>query len=429
MLPRLHRPLARRGSLTSDSAPKRTIPETPVHLVILVLALALSSLHSCSSEGGNAEYRTVRVTRHTLSPAVTALGTVKPQVGAEVRLGARIPGKVDHLRANIGDFVTKGQIIAELEKDELRAIVAREEAELDRALNSLAALEALGPTEIERAEADSSRLKATYELVAMEYERQVTLLNENLTSRKNLETARQELAVAREELEAGAKTLQLTRRNFEAGLEEERAEVAAARAALRIAEVELSYATLRAPISGIIASVSTQEGETVAVGLSAPTFVTIIDLDRLQVETYVDEVDIGKISLGQKAVFAVEAFPSVDIEGEVIGIYPKAILRENVVFYNVVVASSEPPPVVLRPEMTANVSILLEPREDVLMVPATAVRKSAGTNFVYVLVNGKPVRREVRVGWRQGRLIEITEGLQAGEVVLEEHADFAGEER
>jgi macrolide-specific efflux system membrane fusion protein len=192
--------------------------------------------------------------------------------------------------------------------------------------------------------------------------------------------------------------------------------------------VELSYATLRAPISGIIASVSTQEGETVAVGLSAPTFVTIIDLDRLQIETYVDEVDIGKIEVGQKASFSVEAFPSVDIEGEVVGIYPKALLRENVVFYNVVIKGVIPSTVALRPEMTANVSIFLESREGVLLLPAKSVKKSEGVSFVYVIENGKPMRREVRVGWKQGQLIEILEGLKEGDEVLEYHGDWEGEE-
>jgi len=181
---------------------------------------------------------------------------------------------------------------------------------------------------------------------------------------------------------------------------------------------------LRAPISGIIASVSTQEGETVAVGLSAPTFVTIIDLDRLQVETYVDEVDIGKIKVGQKATFTVEAFPSIDIEGEVVGIYPKALLKENVVFYNVVINSTKLSSAALRPEMTANVSIILESREDVLLVPAKSVKKSGGANFVYVLEKGKPVRREVRVGWKQGQFIEIIEGLKEGDEVLEYHGDW-----
>ena len=284
------------------------------------------------------------------------------------------------------------------------------------------------PETIEKAEAERNRLQAIHDLEAAEYERQATLFKEDLTSKQILDQAREELLVAQKELEASSKTLELIKKRFNEDLKQLKAEVESARAALRVAEVELSYATLRAPISGIIASVSTQEGETVAVGLSAPTFVTIIDLDRLQIETYVDEVDIGKIKIGQKATFTVEAFPSIDIEGEVVGIYPKAILKENVVFYSVVVKSLKPPSVVLRPEMTANVSIFLESRKDVLLVPAKSVKKSGGSNFVYVLENGKPVRREVQVGWKQGQFIEIKEGLKEGNEVLEYHSDWEGEE-
>lgn len=395
----------------------------PIYLIILLYTLGIWSVHCGSSEGNKAEYRTVRVTKQTFSPAVTALGAVKPQVGAEVRLGARIPGKVEHLRANIGDFVKKGQIIAEIEKDELKAVVEKRKAELNRALVNLATLKALGPIEIEKAEAEWKQLEAIHGLEAKEYDRQAALFKENLTSKQILEQASEELLVAMKESEVSLKMLELTKSKFSEDLKLLKTEVESARATLKIAEVELSYATLRAPISGIIASVSTQEGETVAVGLSAPTFVTIIDINRLQVETYVDEVDIGKIKVDQKATFTVEAFPSLDIEGEVVGIYPKAILKENVVFYNVLVKNVTSPSVVLRPEMTANVSIFLESREDVLLVPAKSVKKSGGSNFVYVLENGKPVRREVRVGWKQGQLIEIKEGLKEGDEVLEYHGD------
>jgi len=415
-------------SRISDSMRKRIIPKLQICLTILICTLGVLSFHSCSSQRSKTDLRTVRVIKQTFSPAVTALGTVKPQVGAEVRLGARIPGKVEHLRANIGDFVEKGQIIAELEKDELKGTVEKRKAELDRAFVNLSATKALSPIEVQKAEAECGRLKAIHDLEAAEFERQEALFKDDLTSKQILDQAREELLVARKDLEASLKTLELTKKKFNEDLKRLDAEVESAKAALKIAEVELSYATLLAPISGIIASVSTQEGETVAVGLSAPTFVTIIDLDRLQVETYVDEVDIGKVRVGQKAAFSVEAFPSIEIEGEVVGIFPKAILRENVVFYSVVVKSLKSPSVTLRPEMTANVSIFLESRKDVLLVPVKSVKKSEGSNFVYLLEKGKPVRREVRVGWKQGQFIEIIKGLKEGDEVLEYHGDWEEEE-
>jgi len=363
------------------------------------------------------------------APIVTALGSVKPQVGAEVRLGARIPGKVERLRANVGDYVEKGQIIAELEQEDLKANVMKRQAELDIARINLSAAKALGPIEIEKAEADWKRTKVTYDVEVVEHKRQLALFKEGLISPQALDLAEEELLVAGQVLEASGKALELIKEQNVEDLRQGQAAVESAQATLRIAEVEQSYATLKSPLSGIIASVSTQEGETVAVGLSAPTFVTIIDLNRLQVETYVDEVDIGKIKIGQRAVFSLEAYPAIDIEGQVAGIYPNAVLKENVVFYNVMVRTSEPPPVVLRTEMTANVSIFLESRGDVLAVPATAVLKSDGENFVYVIKDGKRERRCVQVGWKQGRYLEIKAGLQIGEEVLEDHRDLEGTNR
>src|SRR5205814_9647698 len=117
------------------------------------------------------------------------------------------------------------------------------------------------------------------------------------------------------------------------GIQIAKMELELAQAQLREGQVTLSYATIRAPISGIVASVTTQQGETVAAGLTAPTFLTIIDLERLQVNALVDEVDIGKVQEGQRVTFSVDAFPAQDFTGQVAAIYPTATIVDNVVKY------------------------------------------------------------------------------------------------
>jgi RND family efflux transporter MFP subunit len=258
--------------------------------------------------------------REQISP-VLATGAVRPQVGAEVRVGSRISGKVEHLYANIGDKVKKGQIIAELEKADLQASAARAGAEVQVA-------------EAKIADADS-RLK----LAGLEYGRQQNLIKKDFTSRQALDKAVKE------------------KESAEAGLNLAQKELEAARAALKEAEVKLSYATITAPITGVIGSVSTQEGETVAAGLNSPTFVTIIDLNRLQTEAFVDETDIGKVKVGQQAVFTVDTFPDREFEGEVTAIYPKAVIQDNVVNYDVVIGIKTPYQGILRPDMTTSVTI------------------------------------------------------------------------
>lgn len=189
------------------------------------------------------------------------------------------------------------------------------------------------------------------------------------------------------------------------------AQVVQKKAALDYAEIQLSYATIRAPISGVIASVTTQEGEYVAAGLSAPTFVTIIDLNRLQVDAYVDETDIGKVKLEQAAIFVVDAFPNKVFNGKVIGIYPKAVIQQNVIYYDVVIAIDDTQGL-LRPDMTASVTINAEKRENVLVVSNHAIRRGEGKRYVYTIEDKRVKKREVKVGVKASDYTEILEGLE-----------------
>jgi macrolide-specific efflux system membrane fusion protein len=202
-----------------------------------------------------------------------------------------------------------------------------------------------------------------------------------------------------------------------AGVQIARRELELAQAQMQESQVTLSYATITAPISGVIASVTTQEGETVAAGLNAPTFVTILDLERLQVNTFVDEVDIGKVQPGQRAVFNVDAFPAQDFTGNVAAIYPTATILDNVVKYVVAIGIDDARRGLLRPEMTASVQIKLETR-NVLAIPARAIRQDSGRNVVHVFRNGGVEIRPIRVGWRDGPWAEIAEGLAAGERIF-----------
>ena len=362
--------------------------------IILVLLLCAAAAawwivgHRGESRASTPE--TARVIRRDFSSTVLATGAVQPQVGAEVRVGARISGKVDHLYANIGDHVRKGQVIAELEKADLEAAVAKARAE------------------VEVAEAKVADAGSRAKLAELEYQRQQNLIKEDFTSRQAVDKALQE------------------KESAQAGLNLARKQLDAARAGREEAQVKLSYATITAPISGVIASVSTQQGETVSAGLNAPTFVTIIDLERLQVDAYVDEVDIGKIHAGQECVFTVDAFTAREFNGKVVAIYPKAVIQENVVNYDVVVEIIDPYEGLLRPEMTANVTIFLEERKQVLALPARAVKRERGRNIVYLLAGTGPEPRRVEIGWKDGPWIEIVAGLQEGQVILMAKPD-AGE--
>ncbi len=311
---------------------------------------------------------TARVERRDMGSTVQATGIIRPKVGAEVKVGARITGKVERLYANIGDYVKKGQVLVRLEQDDLKARVDQAQAVYDEAL-------------------------ATYEKAKADLDRDKDLAKEGYVSEQALDTLKNSHDVSK-------------------------ARLAKAKADLDYAKAQLSYATITAPISGTIASVTTQEGETVAAGLNAPTFITIIDLSRLEVNAYIDETDIGKVSVGQEAVFTVDTFPDVDFSGRVTAVYPRAVLQENVVNY-ITLISIKNPEGRLKPDMTANVTITLKKKKGVLAVPADAIKREAGKKFVYVMgADGKISKREVKTGWKDSGYIEVISGVKEGEVVV-----------
>lgn len=247
---------------------------------------------------------------------VIAVGIVKSQVGAEVKVGSQLSGVVQKLHVGVGDFVERGAPLADLDDAQWRARVTSLEAELAAAI-----------AEMEYARADVSRMERVSSFSPAQVE----------NGRRNLQVRE--------------------------------AMVQQARARLAEARVQLGYTRIRAPIAGTVASVSTYEGETVAAAFSAPTFVTIVDLGRLELQAYVDEHDIGTVHAGQPVTFRIDAFRDRELKGTVRAIYPKPQLVNNVVNYIVIVDFSMPGDLTLRPEMTAHVKF---PQGDAGVEPRTA---------------------------------------------------------
>ncbi len=384
-------------------------------------ALSVSCGWLLSSCGGDDQLSGIpmgRVVRRDFTSRVLATGMVTPQVGAEVRVGARVSGKVERLFANIGYPVSRGDIIAQLENDDIEATVAQRWADLEIAKAKVISVEKLYPKQIEKAASEVAKWKATVRLAAKELARKQDLVKDDLASDQELDVAREQLDVSEAELEAAEKTLGLTKTQYEEDLKLARLETQSAMAALANAEAQLSFTIITAPISGTIASVSTQEGETVAAGFNAPTFVNIIDLDQLQVDAYVDEVDIGKIETGHQAVFTVDTYPSREFSGVVKAIRPKAVIQENVVNFVAEIEIDKPYDGVLRPEMTASITINIQNRKGILAIPVRAITRERGRNVVWVVVGGKTVQREIKAGWQEEQWIEVLEGLKEGDTVL-----------
>jgi macrolide-specific efflux system membrane fusion protein len=297
---------------------------------------------------------------------VSATGIVRLRVGAEVRVGSQLSGIVRTLNVTVGSHINTGDVIAEIDSRMLEARHGQVQAQVQ-----------IEEVELERARVNLDRAQK--------------LALQDLVPRQQVED------------------LALAVRAAQAKLEKSRRDLAAV-------ETEMVYAQIRAPISGTVASVSTQEGETVAASFTAPTFVTIIEDNALQLVAMVDETDIANIRRGNPVVFTAEAHPSHEFQGVVNRVAPKATIVSGVVNYEVVIDFKNDAGL-LKPDMTANVTIKTA-QHDALVVPNAAVQRDGEERFVYVDTNGTFERRVVTVGVRDAGFTEIRKGLSVGDRVL-----------
>uniref|UniRef100_A0A7V6CDN7 Efflux RND transporter periplasmic adaptor subunit n=1 Tax=Thermodesulfobacterium geofontis TaxID=1295609 RepID=A0A7V6CDN7_9BACT len=360
----------------------------------------------------------VKVKRGTIYLEVSATGAVKPQVGAEVKVGARISGKVERLFVTQGDKVKAGQLIAIIEHEDLQNEVDRAYANYRDALANMGKVKRVYPDKISAQKKRIEAIKTQLEQIERELKRYETLYKDGLISLTDLERMERDYKVKIAELESEKSTLSALISEYEKELERAEAQISATKNAWEEAKVKLSYAFVYAPISGVVSQVTTQQGETVVAGLNAPTFITVIDLSKLQVECYVDETDIGKIKEGQEATFTVDSYPDKIFRAKVRTIYPGAIIKNNVVFYDVVLDILDSYENILRPEMTAHVTIIAGKKENVLIVPSQAVKiDPQGNYYVMVKKGDKWEKRIVKVGWESEGKTEIISGLKEGEEV------------
>ena len=355
------------------------------------------------------------VIRQNVHQKVLATGTVTLKTGAEVKIGARISGQVKSLLVKIGDFIRAGEIIAIIEHEDLISRVAQFQADLDAEKAKLEKILAEGPLEINKAKAELEELKAQVKLAGKTLERNLKLNKKGFIADTAVEQAEERLEVLKAQINLANEEIKLKESQLENDGRLAQAMVDRARANLEVEDIQLSYATITAPIDGIVALVSTQEGETVAASMSAPTFITLIDLRKLEVTVFVDETDIGRIKVGQKAMFTVDTYSNNFFKGKVREIHPKAVIKDNVVNYEVILDIEKKNISKLRPEMTANVVITTGTRKNALTIPKSAVKRDGKKTFIVMEVNGKLIDRSIELGWRDGKVIEVKSGLKDGE--------------
>ena len=365
--------------------------------VIIVAGIAIWAF------GGQAKkrkvvYETATVDRANISNSVTATGTIEAMT--EVEVGTQVSGIIDRLYADYNSVVTKGQLIAEMDKVTLQSELASQKATYDGA-------------------------KAEYEYQQKNYERNKGLHEKQLISDTDYEQSLYNYQKAKSAFDSS-------------------------KASLAKAERNLSYATITSPIDGVVISRDVEEGQTVASGFETPTLFTIAaDLTQMQVVADVDEADIGDVEEGQRVSFTVDAYPNDVFEGKVTQIRLGATSSSSsttttttVVTYEVVI-SAHNPDLKLKPRLTANITIYTLDKQGVLSVPAKALRFTpavplVGSNAVVKDCEGehKVWTREgdtftahpVSIGISNGIVTEITGGINEGTQIVSDAVISTGAE-
>ena len=364
-----------------------------------------------------ADYEFKPVIRKDIYQKVLATGTVTLKTGAEVKIGARISGQLEKLMVKIGDIVRAGDMIATIEHEDLLARVAQFTADLKAEEARLKKIKEEGPLEINKLKAGLEELNVQISLAQKMLSRNQALRKKGIVSESVVDEADERLLVLNAQINLVEEEIKLEEVRLQNDIRLQDAKVEKAVANILEEETQLSYATVTAPIDGVVAFVSTQEGETVVASMSAPTFVTLIDLKKIEVTAFVDETDIGKIQERQKVKFTVDAFPKKFFDAKIREIRPKAVIKDNVVNYEVMLEISKKNISLLRPEMTANIVVTTGVHENVLVVPRGAVKRSGKKSFAVMKMEVALSEKLIELGWRDGDAQEVVSGLNDGDQV------------
>ena len=364
-------------------------------LVILLAAVGGGWWYWKTHTAEKITYKTTTVTRGDITQAVTATGTLNPVLNVQV--GSQISGNIEKLFADYNSQVKAGQVVAQIEPSIYKAVVMQSEGDLASA-------------------------NAELELAQINLKRTQELRDRNAAPQATLDQAM-------------------------ATLHQSEAAVKVKEGSLARAKVDLAHCTIYSPIDGIVISRSVDVGQTVAASLSAPIIFTIAnDLTKMQIDANVAEADVGAVDVGQNVDFTVDAFPNRTFQGKISQVRNAALTVQNVVSYDAVIDVKNDD-LKLKPGMTANTSIIVARRENVLKISGGAFRfrppeaadsqskpesgkpsdpkrplgkkpDRRSERTVYLLRDGNPVPVQIKAGISDGIFTEILEGLNEGDQVI-----------
>ena len=356
----------------------------------LIALTVIAVLSSCKKEQ-RTSFSMAKVEKGNIQTSITATGTIEPVTS--VTVGTQVSGIVNKLYVDYNSEVKKGQIIAELDKTNLIS-------------------------ELNTAKANLSSAQSTLAYEQNNFQRYKTLYDKGLVSADEFETARLSYLKAKDQVTTSSQSVQK-------------------------AQTNLGYATITSPIDGVVLSKAVEEGQTVAASFNTPELFTIAqDLTNMRVIADIDEADIGGVKEGQRVSFTVDAFPDDQFEGHVTQVRQQATTESNVVTYEVVISAPNND-LKLKPGLTANVTIFTLEKNDVLIVPAKALRFTIneallqegqkiedcpGNHKLWTLDGNTFKAHAVEIGTSNGVSTEIISGIAADTDVLTDFTISGGEE-
>lgn len=352
-----------------------------IAVVILILIL-IGVVYFFKKSDKVPQYITQTAERGDIRATVSATGTVNAVT--TVLVGTQVSGTIKQLYVDYNSTVKKGQLLAQIDPASFEAQVAQASANLLLACANL----------------EKSKVVVRDTLTTLE--RNKILFSKNFISKSDLDTSDTNYLSALAQVKASE------------------AQVEQARAALNLANTNLRYTQILSPVNGTVISRSIDVGQTVAASFQTPTLFTIAqDLTKMQIETSVDEADIGSIKTNQPVTFTVDAYPDQTFKGNVSEIRNAPTTVQNVVTYAVIVKVDNPE-LKLKPGMTANVSIIIDDKKSILRVPNAALRVKISDKEltatapkgpgVWILVDKVPRRIPLTIGIRDNRFTEVLSG-------------------
>jgi len=339
-----------------------------VRLVAILGALALAAAGyawlRARDGGGEQALRTVKLERGPLQAVVAASGTLNAVT--TVQVGSQISGQVKEIYADFNTSVKKDQVIARIDPATFELRVAQASADVDAAKSAVA----VARSTLIAQQAELARVKVNLADAQRDFERKRSLVEQKFISAAELDKARTVVDATREQLNAVQAQIGVNESQVSSAL----AAVKQRESLLRQAQVDLERTIIRAPVDGTVILRNIDAGQTVAASLQAPVLFTIAqDLRDMQVEAAIDEADVGRLQVGQRATFTVDAFPRRSFNGEIRQIRKSPVNVQNVISYTVVISAANPD-LALLPGMTANVRVVVESRDNVLKVANGALR-------------------------------------------------------